>query len=199
MWTARTVIGVLPLVSAIVVSADTSRPELRAIAELNDTIQLRFMTIDKFFGFTRMAKPDSTPPHQFLPENVRETEAVRTLENAKMDVVLYLAGRRVLKARTPENEWFRPKGPLRIANASGQSISPPPGIDLWEDSREALLAFSANTSYEFPTRNGWNMIARPVRAAGEQCLKCHTPLRVGDPIGVVIYAYRGGAESARTP
>jgi len=199
MWTARTVIAVLPLVSAMVVSADTSRPELRAIAELNDTIQQRFMTIDKLFGYSRMVKPDSTRPHQFLPENVRETEAVRTLENAKMDVVLYLAGRRVLKPRTKKTEWLGPKGPLRIANASGQSISAPPGIDLWEDSREALLAFSANTSYEFPARDGWKMIARPVRAAGEQCLKCHTPLRIGDPIGVVVYAYRGGSESARTP
>jgi hypothetical protein len=197
MWTARTVIAVLPVVSAIVVSADTSRPELRAIAALNDTIQQRFMTIDKYFGYARIAPP--TSPHKFLPENLKETEAVRMLENAKMDVVLYLAGRRVLKSRTPDNEWFRPKGPLRIANASGHSISPPPGIDLWEDSREALLAFSANTSYEFPARDGWKMIARPVRAAGEQCLKCHTALRVGDPIGVVVYAYRGGAESARTP
>ena len=201
MRTIKTVIAVLPLVlaGAIGVTADTSRPELRAIADLNDCIQQRFMDIDKYFGFARISTPAS--PHRFLPENTKEMEAVRTLEQARMDVVLYLAGRRVLKARTPETEWFGPKGPLRIASGSGQSSPPPAATALWEDSRDALLAFGANTSYEFPVRtDGWKMIARPVRASSEQCLKCHTALRIGDPIGVVVYGYRGGsADMIRVP
>ena len=190
MWVAKTVIAALPLAGAILVSADTSRPELGAIAELNDCIQQRFTTIDKLFGYTRIATPMS--PHKFLPENVRETEAVKALDQARMDVVVYVAGRRVLGKQTGPNDWGNPKGPLQIANGSGQAISPPAGSDLREESRDAMLAFIGNRSYDFGSRaDGWKMIARPVRAADERCLKCHTSLRVGDPIGVVVYAYRG--------
>ena len=190
MWTAKTVIAALPFVGAILVSADTSRPELRAIAELNDCIQQRFTTTDRLFGYSRIATPMS--PHKFLPENVRETEAVKALEQARMEVVVYVAGRRVLQRQTGPNDWSNPRGPLQITSGNGQASSPPSGSDLREESREALLAFIGNRSHEFGSRaDGWKMIARPVRAADERCLKCHTKLRVGDPIGVVVYAYRG--------
>ena len=196
MWTTKTVIAALPLIGAITLSADTSRPELRALAELNDCIQQRFMTVDKLFGYTRIATPMS--PHRFLPETMKETEAVKTLEQARMDVVVYLAGRRVLRARTAETEWSGPKGPLQIANGSGQPLSAPAALDLWNESRDALLAFTTSRSYEFvPRADGWAMIARPVRASGEACLKCHTSLRVGDPIGVAVYAYRGVSTAGR--
>jgi hypothetical protein len=180
-------------VCAIAVSADTSRPELRAIAELNDCIQQRFMDVDKAFGFTRIIKPDDTP-HQFRPENVREMDAVQVLERAQLDVVLYLAGRRVLKPRTEGMERWAPKGPVRISSGNGSASEPPAGSALWEDARAALIAFSSNTSYEFSAPSGeWKMVARPIRASGELCVGCHAPLRVGDPIGVVIYGYRGSA------
>jgi hypothetical protein len=196
MWTTRTVIAALPLIGAITLSADTSRPELRALAELNDCIQQRFMTVDKLFGYTRIATPMS--PHRFLPETMKETEAVKTLEEARMDVVVYLAGRRVLRARTADTEWSGPKGPLQIANGSGQPLSAPAALDLWDESRDALLAFTTGRSYEFASRvDGWAMIARPVRASGDECLKCHTSLRSGDPIGVVVYAYRGVSAAGR--
>jgi hypothetical protein len=178
------------LVSAGVVSADTARPELRAIAELNDCIQQRFMDVDKLFGFRRIVRPDETP-HTFRPENVREMDAVQLLEKAQLDVVLYLAGRRVLKPRTEGMERWAPKGPVRISSGNGRESEPPAGAALWDDARDALIAFSGNTSYEFGAPiGGWKMIARPIRASGEVCVGCHAPLRVGDPIGVVIYAYR---------
>ena len=190
MCATRTVIAVLPLAFAIAVSADTSRPELRAIAELNDCIQQRFQDVDKFFGFRRMVKPDDTP-HRFRPENVREMEAVQVLEKAQLDVVLYLAGRRVLKPRTEGMERWAPKGPVHISSASRGASEPPAGAALWDNARDALIAFSSNTSYEFGAPIGdWKMIARPIRASGEVCVGCHAPLRVGDPIGVVIYGYR---------
>lgn len=191
MQALKIVITAVPLVCAIVVSADTSRPELRAIAELNDRIQERFLDVDKFFGFRRIVKPDDTP-HRFKPENVREIDAVRLLEEARLDVVLYLAGRRVLKPRTEGMERWAPKGPVRIASGNGGAGEPPAASGLWNDARDALIAFGSNTSYEFSGPIGdWKMIARPIRASGEVCLGCHAPVRLGDPIGVVIYGYRG--------
>ena len=190
MQALKIVITAVPFVCAIVVSADTSRPELRAIAELNDCIQQRFLDVDKFFGFRRIVKPDDTP-HRFRPENVREMDAVRVLAEARLDVVLYLAGRRVLKPRTEGMERWAPKGPVRIANGSGGTSEPPAASGLWDDARDALIAFSSNTSYEFREPIGeWKMVARPIRASGEVCLECHAPVRLGDPIGVVIYGYR---------
>lgn len=195
MCTARTVIAVLPLVSAIIVSADTSRPELRAIAELNDCIQQRFLDITEYVGYPRIIKPDFTP-HQFTPENDRERGVVRSLEAARLDVAVYLAGQRVLRSRHTETEYGLPKGPGRIANGSGKSWAPPKASELLNDSREALLAFRTGRSYEFSGPIGdWKMIARPVRASEQKCIKCHAPLRLGDTIGVVVYAYRGGAET----
>ena len=191
MGTAKTVIAALPLVCAIAVSADTSRPELRAIAELNDRIQERFLDVDKLFGFRRIVKPDDTP-HRFKPENVREMDAVRLLEEARLDVVLYLAGRRVLKPRSEGMERWAPKGPVRIASGNRGASEPPAASALWNDARDALIAFGSSTSYEFREPIGdWKMIARPIRASAEVCLQCHAPLRLGDPIGVVIYGYRG--------
>jgi hypothetical protein len=118
-------------------------------------------------------------------------DAVRLLEEARLDVVLYLAGRRVLKPRTEGMERWAPKGPVRIASGNRGVNEPPAASALWNDARDALIAFGSNTTYEFrePIVD-WKMIARPIRASGEVCLQCHAPLRLGDPIGVVIYAYR---------
>ena len=191
MSAIKTVIAAIPIVCAVVVSADTSRPELRAIAELNDCIQQRFLDVDKFFGFRRIVTPDDTP-HRFRPENVREMDAVRVLEDARLDVVLYLAGRRVLKPRTEAMGRWAPKGPVNIASSGGGSSEPPAGSALWDDAREALIAFGSNRTYEFNGPIGdWNLIARPIRATSDVCLQCHSPLRLGDPIGVVVYGYRG--------
>jgi hypothetical protein len=190
MLAIKTVIAVLPLVCALAVSADTSRPELRGIAKLNDCIQQRFMDVDKSFGFRRIIRPDDTP-HRFRPENVCEMDAVQALEKAQLDVVLYLAGRRVLKPRTEGMERWAPKGPVRISSGNGGASGPPAGSALWDAARDALIAFGSNTSHAFNAPiGGWKMIARPIRASGAVCVECHAPLRVGDPIGVVLYAYR---------
>ena len=61
-------------------------------------------------------------------------------------------------------------------------------------SRNALLAFGEMEPTEFE-QDGWNFVARPVRATDGVCLSCHSesssialgqPLRVGDPLGAVL-------------
>jgi hypothetical protein len=67
-----------------------------------------------------------------------------------------------------------------------------------------MAAFADAESHEF-VAGGWKFIARPVRASDMSCLNCHreeysatfsmqnpsgTPLRIGDPLGVLLYGYR---------
>jgi hypothetical protein len=69
-----------------------------------------------------------------------------------------------------------------------------------------MKAFEVNDSYQF-SQGSWQFIARPVRASEQSCLGCHLHdttrlmafdakeekgkrLQIGDPLGVLLYAYR---------
>lgn len=186
------------------------------ISAFDGCIQGRFADIDDKFGFRRIVKPGQTP-HRFEPESTRELDAVRGLEGAGFRVVLYLTGRRVLREQPepdgPAANPFRAliKGPVLIthaftkenapASASG-GVPPPASVDLWNESRQAILAFAKRDSFDF-AKAGWNFIARPVRASDATCLRCHrdphssgipstdepSNLKIGDPLGVVLYGY----------
>jgi hypothetical protein len=174
--------------------------EIRLLASLNGCIQTRFQEIDFKFGIRRVIKPGETP-HRFEPETVREISAVRELEDAGLRVVLYLTGRQVLRDKPPlaglsnQMAWELIKGPVLITQAPTGSVLPAPAsMDLWDDSRRAMQSFGQTDSREFALA-GWNFVARPVRAE-PMCLNCHreetaagNPLKVGDPIGVVLYGY----------
>src|SRR5262249_4311616 len=115
-------------------------------------------------------------------------------------------------------------GPVTITNSS-QKTDWPEALSLWKHTRTAMQYFDSKESayhYEFSVE-GKDFIARPVRAQ-ESCLKCHTPqayqaftkydvssngarlrelsvsnqvrqLKIGDPIGVLLYAYTTSAKS----
>ncbi len=148
----------------------------------------------------------------FLPENDREREAIAEIEQSDLKMTLYLASRRVLITEPDEAErekrfmLHKPfRGPVGITR-SAQKSDWPEALSLWKQSQKAMQDFDSNKSvsqYEF-IAGDINFTARPVRAQ-ESCLKCHTPevyqregsnngaavrqLSVGDPIGVLIYAY----------
>jgi hypothetical protein len=96
------------------------------------------------------------------------------------------------------------KGPVLISAKDKDDLPMP--SELWEQSRKAILAFATKDSFEF-LHGSWKFIARPVRASEQSCLQCHLrdstrtialnpkdenpkPLKIGDPLGVVLYAYR---------
>jgi hypothetical protein len=183
---------------------------------LNACIQERFLDVDNGFGFRRLTSPGETP-HRFKPENIRELAAVRDLERAGVKVVLYLTSRQVLQ---PKPETTRPgwwdrwliKGPVAVAGFVDNpellragpigEVAPPP-MDLWADAGRAMAAFERRESHDF-TAGTWTFRARPVRAQNTTCLACHKAngaytlpatggndaLRVGDPLGVVLYGYK---------
>ena len=182
------------------------------ISAFDGCIQGRFADVDEKFGFRRIVNPGDTP-HRFKPESTRELDAVRGLEGAGLRVVLYLTGRRILREEpqpdAPGANPFRAiiKGPVPITNASADNaasaggVPVPPPVELWKESRQAILAFAKRDSFDF-AKAGWSFIARPVRASDATCLRCHrepysmgvpvsepSNLNVGDALGVVLYGY----------
>jgi len=115
-------------------------------------------------------------------------------------------------------------GPVDITQSS-QKTDWPEALGLWKQTRKAMQYFDGKKSayhYEFSVEDK-DFIARPVRAQ-ESCLKCHNPqtykiyykydvsskgarlgelsvndqvrqLSVGDPIGVLLYAYNTSTKS----
>lgn len=67
------------------------------IDRLNDCVQERFKEVDERLGTARVARPGA--PHLFAPERMRDVAIVEELERARLQVVLYLAGREVLKPK----------------------------------------------------------------------------------------------------
>ena len=206
------IVGVLGLSAPPLVAGQ--RPEAgglgtvsRVIGALNDCIQGRFEDINDRFGISRVVKIGETP-HRFQPESVAEMSSVRALEQARLEVVLYVAGPRVMRP-TPAlaligNAHARAiiKGPVRVTSGAGTTDAPPPPAvsALWEEGRVAMRAFETSESHDF-TQPGWNFSARPVRASGAACLECHAsgaargavangPMKLGDAVGVVFYGYR---------
>ena len=191
----------LSMTVAVPARQTPSTPETRLLSSLNSCIQARFQEIDLKFGISRVIKPGATP-HRFEPGTVREISAVRELEDAGLRVVLYLTGRQILRekpqpaALSADAIWELIKGPVLITQVApaGNPSSAPAPLDLWNDSRQAMLSFAKRESHEFALA-GWNFVARPVRAES-MCLNCHregtaaeNTLTVGDPIGVVLYGY----------
>ena len=178
------------------------------IDEFDECLQQRFKDVDEGFGFRRIVKVGDTP-HRFKPENAREEGAVRDLERAGLRVVLYLTGRRVLTAdgHATGTGLGSPliKGPVEVTSAQRQGdLHTAPSLDLRDESRRAMIMFERASSYDF-TAGGWTFVAHPVRASEPSCLRCHEAdgstrtipsrdrvpsLRVGDPLGALLYGYQ---------
>ena len=178
------------------------------IAELHAVMQNRFKEIDKGFGYRRLVTVGDSP-HSFKPENREESDAVEALKRSSLEVTLYLSGRRVLGAK-PEGDMWKHyaknmiKGPLAIVGERKDEDAFDRS-ELWTQSRKAMTAFKKSNQYDFSIGD-WKFSARPVRAFDQSCLKCHTtgsadylgliterkpePLKVGDPLGVMLYGYR---------
>jgi len=154
----------------------------------------------------------------FVPENDQEREAITEIEQSGLKMALYLASRRVLGTMPDEYQDQKRllfhallRGPVALTRNS-QEIDWPEELSLRKEAQKAMQDFNGDKTtshYEFSAGDK-NFIARPVRAQ-ESCLQCHTPqtyqsnisnndgvarqLSVGDPIGVLLYAYTTSAKS----
>jgi hypothetical protein len=169
-----------------------------AILALDAAIQKRFEKVDRRFGYARIETPGGA--HGFAPENDAELSCLRELEDANLRVVLYLGGRDIVR---PDERRARLSGPIKgpAFITRGPKFATPLAESLSMEARRAFAAFERKEpQHEFEVER-WNVLARPVRAVNDTCLKCHwstgspsprsgpSDLRVGDVLGVVFYAY----------
>ena len=161
---------------------------------LNRAIQERFTGIDKFFGLRRIVVIGDTP-HQFKPDKVSEESAVQDLRDANLKVALYMAGRRVLD-REPNLSSDEPTkidrrvifGPIAVTDVAALRELPE-SVDLVDEARRAFQELERRDRHDFRMQN-WKFSARAVRVTGDECVTCHKGHKTGDPLGVVLYAYR---------
>jgi hypothetical protein len=105
-------------------------------------------------------------------------------------------------------------GPIYVSSSSMKSL--PGAVPLWDETRRALESFASGGERREFDAGSWRIEARPVRASAESCLECHrrhagfeleplpaaggaqapagppkvADLKVCDPLGVLLYAYR---------
>lgn len=164
------------------------------LASLNRAIQERFTDVDKNFGLRRIVIIGDTP-HQFRPETVSEFATVQELKDEGLQVAMYMAGRRVLD-REPDLTTKQPFtvnrrvifGPIAVTDPAALTALPG-AVELIDESRQAFQALQRRERYDFEMAN-WAFSARAVRAASTECLTCHKGRALGDPLGVVLYAFR---------
>lgn len=184
------------------------------IAALDDCIQQRFLDVEKGFGFRRIIRPGDTP-HRFKAGNAKELTIVEYLTRARLDVVLYLAGRGIVgpKLNSQHVDSIAGnliKGPVFITASDKQIAGLPTPKQLWNHGQEAMQVFQGSGKYDF-SLGEWKFIARPVRASDTTCLKCHQrngtnlfsrgnigqeskSLQIGDPIGLLVYGYKNNLQ-----
>ena len=110
-------------------------------------------------------------------------------------MALYLAGRRVLE-REPNLSSDEPGGidrrvifgPIAVTSTESPGALPH-SVDLIDEARSAFAELQRRERYDFRWQN-WTFSARAVRVTSSECLTCHKGRRSGDPLGVVLYAYR---------
>src|SRR5262245_35866262 len=182
------------------------------IDALDECIQERFSKSDMRFGALRIT-PTTLHMNYFQTETQSEREAISELEKGGWQVAFYLAGRRILGTKP---DLTKPmlridgqdhpiiNGPIAITSPvifnrirMIEQFDLPEPQKLWDDAQKAMLEFEKKDQYGF-SFGKWSVAARPIRAK-EACLKCHTgpvttapsttPPKVGDALGVAMYAY----------
>jgi hypothetical protein len=150
----------------------------------------------------------------FKSENPAEQAVIDAFRSKGYEVIVYLAGRKVLEqppAKTQIRYRYGVQGPALITGKS-MPTDPPSTPWLLAESRTALESFEVGDGYTLK-RGTWTVAMRPLRVANSGCVSCHTSgaardkddskakLAIGDPVGVAIYAYRkiNGARQTDSP
>lgn len=189
-----------------------ARPDDQLVNELDQEIQKRFVVIPSL-GIVRIQPANPPNPHfeTFQPESPDEQNAVNQLASGKWTTGIYLFGRwawednNVAPGKKKLKIQYRTNHPVPVS-ADLKIKDLPASTELVDQIERAYDAFLTKSSYEFQ-QGKWSYVARPV-AAREGCLKCHgdmfitakldnlrwayRPRQVGDPIGVLVYAFRAG-------
>ena len=189
--------------------ADCNTPN--PIDALNEAVLKRFLETRRGFGYERVVviRNPNTPQHfaAFRAENDEETLIVNDLKANRLNVNLFLAGRRIFEnpeTRIAGNLAIIPdspmRGPLTVTEEGiDKSLPDASSEEFIKQTRKALKSFDKGNQYQF-TSGKWKVDARPVRATENSCVQCHKArgandpeaqeLKIGDPLGVLLYVYK---------
>jgi hypothetical protein len=126
----------------------------------------------------------------FQPENASELAVVDQIRKKGYELVVFLAGRSVLSTPLPIGVL----GPAAVTSVRDPKQLPGPAT-LLPESRAALASFQTGEGYDI-RMGDWTVAMRPLRASNEGCVACHsartaeTGIRLGDALGVLMYAFR---------
>lgn len=191
------------------------KPEPALIDKFDKAVQQRFLT-KLFFGIARIEPVFKPNPHLrvFVPEDEEERKSVGDFVNDGWKVDIYLFGRRTQpvvvngKERKEFKANYRLNRPISVTGNLKEKEMQKPDT-LLKEVKHAFREFETPTSpnrnhYEFSIGD-WSYVARPVRAANESCLQCHTDYviaeqtaknryrfrrrQVGDVNGVLVYGF----------
>lgn len=199
----------------------TSVPAEILINDFDKVIQERFLTAPSF-GIRRMAPlvpPGPENPHfeSFSPGNAAEYSAVNAFAMNGWDVGIYLFGRKVTRRTDTKKEKYdiryRQFDPIPVTRGLKKTDFPE-GKGLVPEIKQAFVEFTRtggeNENEIRLDRGRWSYVMRPVRAANQSCVQCHKDYviterlgdgkftarkrRVGDPNGVLVYAFKRSNE-----
>jgi hypothetical protein len=191
------------------------KPKNELIDRFDRAIQQRFLT-EPNFGIRRIIPIPPPNPHleSFYPITNEEITSVANFEKEGWKVDLYLFGRRAMPKLTDGKESknfsieYRLNKPLPVTKGL-KAADLPKAEKLLKEVKTAFLEFQNRNSpnennYEFSIGK-WSYVAKPVRAANQSCLKCHTDYvitsklennqykfrrrQVGDANGVLVYGF----------
>ena len=161
----------------------------------------------------------SSAIRDFVPEQDNEKELLAQMEDQKIELGIYFFGQAIVDQPYTNMDYRALKGPAAITKGtirppsemfafSGSSNRfererpDPNALPAWRDAypiaQRAMRSFN-DGGHGFETGVGdWTISARPALASDARCLACHNAgrakadrqLKIGDPVGGVLYAYK---------
>ena len=210
--------GCAPLTLALALPgqpAPASAPALKVAHLLNSIAQSRFQDTSMLtFGASRMMVSPSFPKGQhntsdsFAPRNDEENQTLRTADALNRDYVIDFFHCAPIPPVPPPSHQsasaalvspeLPSEAPLYSTTRLFVHVRPLPSAPLMLTSLHSRLRSEAVTALpklragkEVQTSGSdWTVLMRPVLAAQDSCLSCHTTAKKNDTLGVMVYAVR---------
>ncbi len=181
---------------------------LQVAQTLNSYVQPRFEILrDKNFGALRIVYRKHAGIVQLKVDTAAEQEKIANVNAAHRDYAISL----LHCAEVPPYHDFRKEPMLKtlyfnqemFANAQDDPFDrmreqekKQTGLDSKAVEKKAIAALPKlrKGQEQYAETKEWGILMRPVLAAKQECLDCHTTAKRGDTLGVMVYAVRKTAQ-----